>query len=82
MEPKDLIKGLSFAMRHKLSKREIELVCLVLTGVKDTDSLAKAIGGTHMAVHQTVIKLKRKNIIKIEGLGLNGRNVYGLDVID
>ncbi|MHA1690059.1 MAG: hypothetical protein ACTSU7_00345 [Candidatus Heimdallarchaeaceae archaeon] len=82
MEPRDLIKGLVFAMKHKLAKREIEIICFLLIGVNDTDNLAKAMKCTHMAVHQTMIKLKDKGLVSLVGTCFQGRNVYKLNVID
>jgi len=55
--PKDLIIGFEFAVKHKLTKREMEILILFLEKPLTTSETAKVLKANPSTLHHTIQKI-------------------------
>lgn len=63
----DLIKGLEFAVKHKLAQREMEALLQFIRNPYTNDGLAETMGIPKTTLHRVIQLLKLKGILELKG---------------
>ena len=76
MDTKALIDGFEFAVKHNLTKREMEILVLFLEKPLTTSEAAKVLEANANTLHHTIQKLKLKGMLILESRDSLGNNLY------
>ena len=76
MDSKNLVSGFEFAIKHKLSVKEMEILALILQKPLTTQEVADMMGANKNTVHQVIKRLKMKQMLKVCSVSSVGAQMY------
>ena len=75
MNSKVLIDGLKFAVRHNMTPREMEVLCLFLVKPLTTAEAARVLKANPNTLHRTIKRLKQRDILALKSRDSQGSNM-------
>lgn len=76
MKVSSIKEGLMFASRHALTKREMEVLILLLERPKSNQVISDELKSPKTTVHHIIIRLKLKGLIGVKDRDATGTNMY------
>ena len=75
MKPNVLIDGLKFAVKHRMTPREMEVLSLFLVKPLTTAEAARVLQANPNTLHRTIQRLKHRDILVFKSRDSQGSNM-------